>query len=350
MGRNLRRFAVLGAGVLAGMALLTGVAGADSPGFTTISTQFVSPLFGLASAPDNQLTVADAGAGITRLRLSNGTTSVITPLSGVTDTALQSPQVMYATTSGVFGSSGWKLWRASGSGGPPTLLANLLEFEQKNDPAQDGIDSDPFDLALKGSNVYVADAAANDVLVWNGKTDWVAMIPQHNIPTAPIKRVAGCPNGPADICGLPERFDADPVPTSAAIGPDGALYVGELTGFPASPEQSRIWKIDPAARHVVCGVSPQCVQVKNGFTSIIDIIFGPDGKAYVLELDENSWLAAENGFGRGGTVNVCTLPSWTCTVRNSGLPFPTALAIKEGKLYSTLFSVIPGQAQVALLP
>src|SRR5262245_50272655 len=349
MGRILRRFAVLGAGVLTGMALLTGIAGADSPGFTTISTQFASPLFGLAGAPDNQLTVADAGAGITRLRLSNGTTSVITPLSGVTDTAL-SGNIMYATTSGVFGSSGWKLWRVSSNGGPPTFLANLLEFEEKNDPAGDGVDSDPFDLALKGSNVIVADAAANDVLVWDGKTDWIAMIPQHNIPTAPIKKVVGCPNGPADICGLPERFDADPVPTSAAIGPDGALYVGELTGFPASPGQSRIWRIDPGARHVVCGQSPKCVLVKDGLTSIIDIIFNPEGKAYVLELDENSWLAAENGIGVGGTVNVCTLPSWTCTVRNEHLPFPTALAIKEGKLYSTLFSVVPGQAQVALLP
>jgi len=88
MGRISRRFALLGAGVVAGMTLLTGVAGADAPAWTTISTQFTSPLFGLAAAPDNQLVVADAGAGITRLRLSNGATSVITPLSGVTDTAL----------------------------------------------------------------------------------------------------------------------------------------------------------------------------------------------------------------------------------------------------------------------
>src|SRR5689334_15839947 len=83
MGRISRRFAALAVGVVAGLALVTGVAGADSPGWTTISTQFTSPLFGLAPAPDNQLIVADAGAGITRLRLSNGTTSLITPLPGV---------------------------------------------------------------------------------------------------------------------------------------------------------------------------------------------------------------------------------------------------------------------------
>jgi hypothetical protein len=127
------------------------------------------------------------------------------------------------------------------------------------------------------------------------------------------------------------------------------LYVGELTGFPATPEQSRIWRLDPNARHVVCGQSPSCPLVKSGFTSIIDIIFGPDGKAYVVELDERSWLAAESGFGIGGTVNVCST-TWVCTARNTQLPFPTAVALKDGKLYSTLFSVIPEQAQVALLP
>jgi hypothetical protein len=131
------------------------------------------------------------------------------------------------------------------------------------------------------------------------------------------------------------------------------LYVGELTGFPATPGQSRIWRLDPNARHVVCGQSPACVQVNTGpFTSIIDLAFGPDGTAYVAELDERSWLAAEGGFGEGGTVDACkpTGLTWSCVARNTKLPFPTAIALKDGKLYSTLFSVVPGQAQVALLP
>jgi hypothetical protein len=233
------------------------------------------------------------------------------------------------------------------------MLANLLEFEQKNDPARDGVDTDPFDLARIGSKIYIADAAANDILAYDGgKLDWVAYIPQHNVSTEWLKRAEGCPSGPPDVCGLPARIDADPVPTTVAVGPDGFLYVGELTGFPATPDQSRIWRLDPNARHVVCGQSPSCTLVKSGFTSIIDIIFGPDGKAYVLELDERSWLAAESGFGTGGTVNVCQ-PSgmtWACTARNTQLPFPTALALRDGKLYSTLLAVVPGQARVALLP
>jgi hypothetical protein len=344
-----RRVATLMFSVLAGLALLTGIAGADASPWTTISTNFTSPLFGLANAPNGQLVVADAGAGPTRLQLSNGATSVITPLTGVTDVALLSSGDMYASTSGIFGSSGFALYRVSG--GNATKLADLMEFEQKNDPAKDGVDSDPFDLARLGGKVYIADAAANDILVYEGgKLDWVASIPQHTgMSTEWLKRASGCPNGPDDICKLPARMDADPVPTSVAVGPDGFLYIGELTGFPATPEQSRIWRLDPNARHVVCGQSPSCTLVKTGFTSIIDIIFGPDGKAYVVELDERSWLAAENGFGTGGTVNVCST-TWVCTARNTQLPFPTAVALKDGKLYSTLFSVIPGQAQVAFLP
>jgi hypothetical protein len=348
MGRA-RRLAALCVGVVAGLTLLTGVAGADGPGWTTISTQFTSPLFGLAAAPDNQLIVADAGAGPTRLRLSNGSTSVIASLPGVTGVApISGANDMYAITSQVFGPTN-ALYRITN--GTPKLLANLLEFEQKNDPAKDGVDSDPYDLTRAGDTLYIADAAANDVLVYkNGKVDWIAALPQHNVSTEWLKRAEGCPNGPPDICGLPPRIDADPVPTSVAVGPDGALYVGELTGFPATPEQSRVWRIDPNARHIMCGASPQCVEVKTGFTSITDLTFGPNGKAYVLELDERSWLAAEEGMGVGGTVDACTLPSWSCTARNTALPFPTKFTFKEGKLYSTLFAVVPGQAQVALLP
>jgi hypothetical protein len=349
MGRA-RRFAASCVGVVAGLTLLTGVAGAEGSGWTTISTHFASPLFGLAEAPDNQLIVADSGAGATSLHLANGSTSVVASLPGITDTALISGlNDMYATQSGGPGRTPFALYRVTN--GTPKLLANLLEFEQKNDPAKDGVESNPFDLARVGETVYIADAAANDILVYKaGKLDWVATLPKHNVSTEWLKRAEGCPNGPPDVCNLPPTLDADPVPTSVAVGPDGALYVGELTGFPATPGQSRIWRIDPNARHVACGSSPQCVQVKTGFTSIIDIIFGPDRKAYVLELDEQSWLAAEDGQGVGGTVNVCTLPSWSCTVRNSGLPFPTALAFARGKLYSTLFAVVPDQAQVALLP
>jgi hypothetical protein len=36
---------------------------------------------------------------------------------------------------------------------------------------------------------------------------------------------------------------ADSVPTSLAQGPDGAVYIGELSGFGASAGHARIWRM-----------------------------------------------------------------------------------------------------------
>ena len=69
----------------------------------------------------------------------------------------------------------------------------------------------------------------------------------------------------------------DAVPTSIAEGPDGSLYVGELTGFPFPVDGARIYRV-PAG-----GGEPEVVAV--GFTNIIDIAIGEDGSAYVLEHD-----------------------------------------------------------------
>ena len=140
-------------------------------------------------------------------------------------------------------------------------------------------------------------------------------------------------------------------PNGAAIGPDGAIYVGELRGFPATPGTSRVWRIRPGARHVRCGSSPACRVVARGFTSIIDIAFGRNGKAYVVELDERSWLALESGMGVGGTVNACRphRHEWRCSAKARELPIPTAVAVRRNRIFVTLFSLVPGRAQVARL-
>ena len=80
------------------------------------------------------------------------------------------------------------------------------------------------------------------------------------------------------------QVNMEPVPTSIAEGPDGSLYVGELTGFPFPVGGARIYRV-PAG-----GGTPTIVA--EGFTNIIDIAIGPDGAAYVLEHDANSLLVA----------------------------------------------------------
>ena len=302
-----------------------------------------APLFGLDAAPDGSL-LAATGAGVFGIRAA--TAESIAQLPGVNGVASLGVGDAFIVTGGstdpsqIFPTSR-KLFRMSN--GSVRLLADLWAYEQAVNPDRSWnqgpvpIESNPFDVAvLHGGRVLVADAAANAILVVdaNGTIDWVAVL-------TPVDRPPG-------------QVDPQPVPTSIAIGPDGAYYVGELTGFPAIPGLSRIWRIAPGSRQVTCP-SSACTLVAGGFTSIIDLAFGPDGTLYVVELDEASWLGMEaNGFMKtaaGGTVNACSVAG-SCSVLASNLSLPTAVAVdKTGVLWVAEHeSILFAGARVHRLP
>jgi hypothetical protein len=342
---------------LALLALIPAVAAANNvPSF-----DFVTPVFGLAAAPDGSLLVADGGSGIVELRKGEGHQVVALP--GVTDVAPIGRGAMFATT-GEFGPMASKLWRVSHDEGP-VEIADLLAFEIENDPAGGEVQSNPYDVAaLNGGTALVADAAGNDLLIVDneGNVDWVATFPNELAPTDNVRALVGCPEPAvpelAEICDLPPGLPipAEPVATSVTVGPDGAYYVGELKGFPAPVGMSKVWRIEPGTLHAECGTSSACSVVYDDFTSVIDLNFGPDGKLYVVELDEASWLAVELGaFGLpgavGGTINACEADGSGCTEVLSPVMIPTAVAIdKKGAAYAAVGALIPGAAQVIALP
>jgi hypothetical protein len=322
---------------------------------------FVTPLFGLAVAPDGSLLVADSGAGIVELR--NGTGSLIMELPGVVDIAPLGRGVMLALTGGGDTDTAGKLYKVAR--GRKFELANLKAFEAKVNPDGGEVDSNPFDVAALKSRkavALVADAGGNDLLIVDqrGRVDWVATLPAQLVSTDHLKSMVGCPTDIPDlafICDLPDMMPAEAVATSVAIGPDGAYYVGELTGFPGPVGMSRVWRIEPGKLHAQCGTSPACSVVADGFTSIVDLAFGPNGKLYVVEFDEAGFLAAElafyglPGLTQGGTVNVCDLSTGSCTEKATGLTLPIAVAIdSKGTVYAAIASLIPGAAQVITLP
>ena len=349
------------AGLVAGLGALfvLALAAAQPVAASVPAYVYATPIFGLATAPDGGILVADAGAGIVELR--KGAAVLIADLPGVTDVAPIGRGGMYAVTGAGEGDMAWKLFRVSRGSVQP--IADLLAFETNVNPDGGAIDSNPFDVAaLATGKVLVADAGGNDLLIVDqrGNVDWIAVLPDELVSTANAKSLAGCPTPPdelAFVCGLPEMIPAQPVATSVAVGPDGAYYVGELKGFPGPTGESRIWRIAPGTLHATCGTSPACTVVADGFTSIVDLSFGPDGTLYVTEIDEKSFLAVEFLFfglpfpGVGGTVNACDSGSWTCEVVATGLPIVIGTTVgTDGTVYAAVKALIPGEAEVIALP
>jgi len=209
-----------------------------------------------------------------------------------------------------------------------------------------GPHSNPYHLtALSGSEVLIADAAGNSLLhaTTNGNIEVVAYFPPVVDPDTGNELV----QFPLGEINCP----VEPVPTAVAIGPDGAYYVGELTGTTAqnlgdvaSPEGlASIWRVEPGSRNVDCP-SEACSKVLTGLNSVIDIEFGPDGYLYVVEYEKNGFFATVvfDDEGNpvippvGGAVKKCDINSDTCGENNiiyggenSGLMMPGAITFDK---------------------
>lgn len=313
---------------------------------------FQGPVFGIATAPNGDVLVADASAGVLAIRAGQASLQATVP--GATDvSAIGRGSYWVSTGAGEDpeADTGQGLYRVAK--GRSHKVANLFAFEARVNPDGNAPpDSNPFDVqSLGGGAALVVDAGGNDLLRVDrqGNVAALAVFPDELVSTANLKALAGCPAGPPDFCGLPAMMPAQAVPTSVAIGPDGYYYVGELKGFPAPTGESRIWRVAPGASSAQCGSSPDCVLVfDGGFTSIIDLTFGPDGSLYVAELDEASWAAVEIFQAPvGGTIDACNVATQACREVASGIPLLTAMTFgKDGALWATRNALVPGQAEV----
>lgn len=322
---------------------------------------FEGPLFGLTTAPNGDILIADASIGIESLR--KGEVGPTIPRPGATDVDAIGRKSLWVTTGAgedPNANTGQGLWRVSDD--EARLVADLFAFEESENPdghlEGHGVpDSNPFDVqALRGRAAVVADAGGNDLLEVNnnGDIEVLAVFPDELVSTDNVKDLAGCPDSGADLCFLPPQLPAQAVPTSIAVGPDGHYYVGELKGFPSPVDESRIWRVAPDATGADCP-NPDCVIVfDGGFTSIIDLAFGPDGNLYVAEIDERGWIVTEPGVPfpvTGGTVNSCNVSTLSCTEVASGIPVVTSITFgKDGTLWATRNSLTLGAAEVIELP
>ena len=151
-------------------------------------------------------------------------------------------------------------------GGQGGLVADISGFEAEANPDGGAGDSNPYAVLALPQGTVVADAGANAVfgVLPNGTRLTLATFAPRPNPLFPTPG----PGGPT--------FQA--VPNALTQGPDGAIYVGQLTGFPFAVGVANVYRLVPGqARTVYLG----------GFTNIIDLAFGPDGSLYVLQFAAN---------------------------------------------------------------
>lgn len=174
-----------------------------------------------------------------------------------------------------------------------TRFADISGYEVAANPDHGAVDSNPYGLLGGAGGRIVVDAGGNSLL-----------------------RVSGDGANISTIATFPSRAQGrftDAVPTSVTVGPDGAYYVGELTGVPFVPGSSRVYRVVP-------GQDPQVFL--EGFSFILDLAFGPDDNLYVLEHS-----SAPFPIGPGSLIRVA--PDGTRTVIATGLVNPTSVVIAE---------------------
>jgi hypothetical protein len=208
------------------------------------------------------------------------------------------------------------------------LIADLWRFEHDNNPDEQVgnplIDSNPVDVYADHGRFFVADAGGNTVLRVSrgGNISVAGLFP--NVPTP----------GPGGVIPM------NAVPTGVVRGPDDALYVSQLTGFPFPVGGANVFRLDP--------MSGRFTHYASGFTNAMDLAFGRDGTLYVLEIDSDSLLPPD-GPTEGG---IWAVPPGGSTKQRIELPagtltHPGGIAVgRRGDLFVSNRATEAGDGQV----
>ncbi len=197
------------------------------------------------------------------------------------------------------------------------VVADIGDHEIEVNPEPTDLDTNPVGLLPRGRRTYVVDAGANALLEVSRRGN--------------VRTRAVFPSV--------EGTNADAVPTAAAYGPDGALYVSQLTGFPFTVGAASIWRVAP-------GKAP--VRWATKLTNVTDLGFDRSGRLYAVQIAANGLLAGPNA--RGSVVRIPRSGGDTHTTVQGGLEFPYGIAIRKGYAYVTTHSAEANTGEVVRIP
>jgi hypothetical protein len=211
-------------------------------------------------------------------------------------------------------------------------IIDISAYEGTANPDGGEIDSNPYSAALTPDGGAVTDAGAN-ALLWvpnEGDISTLAVFPDTMVDAPPF-------------LGLPEgtQIPMQAVPTGVVQGPDGAFYVGQLTGFPFVPGAAKVWRVMPGEEPTVYA---------EGFTNIIDLAFDADGNLYVLELTEGGLLNVTDDPATMAGALYKVAPDGTVSEEeyvSNQLVAPSGMAFgADGDLYISNYGLMAGMGEI----
>ena len=367
--------------VALGLALAGTTAGvADAQGLRVVAGGLANPR-GLTVGPGGQLYVAEAGSGgsgrclpspeggapqcygatgaITRVNVRTGRKRTVA--GGLPSLAAQGQNAGGdATGPHDVSFSGPVGYFTVGLGGPPASrsrlgapgrrfaglyrldtsgrvrrVADLGAYEAANNPdagqPSATVDTNPFSVdATRAGQILVTDAGGNDLLAVTpaGKLSRLTVFPFGQTLAPPFL------NQPPGT-----QIPYQPVPTGVARGARGAIYVGQLTGFPFPAGAANVYRVRPG--------STRRVQGRN-FTTIVDVASAPDGSLYVLQISTGGLAAQDPGPGR---VFHIALDGAVAEIAPDTLQEPTGIAVApNGAVYVSNRGGSAGGGQIVRLP
>jgi len=201
------------------------------------------------------------------------------------------------------------------------VAADVNAYEVANNPDGNPLpDSNAVGFtALNAKNWAVTDAGGNYLATFGTRGE---------------STVAVFPNGPP----APNPFPFPPpfiapqaVPTDVAVGPDGAFYVSQLTGFPFPTGASTIWRVTSDG---------QVSAYATGLTMVTSLAW-KGNTLYAVQLDDGNFFDGHVGSLRkvtaGGSVHQAVL---------ANLSAPYGVAIRGNSAFLTIDSVSAGGGSV----